>query len=259
MLGSGDLNDRGDGPGEMGANLAFVDLGGALLVSRLSAGNTHVCAQFTTGTLKCWGSNEYGKLGYGDTQHRGDGSNEMGANLPFVDLGPGETVVRADCGSGHTCALLTSGGVKCWGYAEFGQLGYGDQENRGDGPGEMGANLSAVSLGAVTVVGVSLGAHFTCVWVSTGRVKCFGVNDVGQLGYGDTVNRGAAAGEMGASLAFVDLGVGETVQFVSAGSDSVCALLTSGGVKCWGTMGPGSWGTGTEGGAATVRARWART
>ena len=45
------------------------------------------CARFGDGTLKCWGYNIYGQLGYGDTAHRGDGPGEMGDALPAVDLG----------------------------------------------------------------------------------------------------------------------------------------------------------------------------
>ena len=66
------------------------------------------------GGVKCWGRNDYGQLGYGDTQHRGDGAGEMGDNLEAIYfrryrrrlLPPGSTI---------TCALLYDGSVKCWG------------------------------------------------------------------------------------------------------------------------------------------------
>jgi len=83
----------------------------------------------------------------GDTNSRGDGANEMGANLAEVDLGlgVGVTVTAITAGSLHTCAVLSaalsSRAVKCWGRNSFSQLGFGDTNDRGDGANEMGANL----------------------------------------------------------------------------------------------------------------------
>jgi len=98
------------------------------------------------GSVKCWGNNSVGPLGLGDTQQRGDGPGEMGATLPAVNLGPGKTALQLTAGLGHTCARLDDGSVKCWGRNFEGQLGLGDTQNRGDGPGEMGAALPAVQL-----------------------------------------------------------------------------------------------------------------
>ena len=54
---------------------------------RFSPGGTFSCAILYGGVIKCWGRNEYGQLGLGDTSNRGDGPGEMGDNLPVVDLG----------------------------------------------------------------------------------------------------------------------------------------------------------------------------
>ena len=59
-------------------------------------------------------ANDFGQLGLGDILHRGNAPGEMGANLPFVDLGAGQSASKLATGQFHTCALLTSG-VKCWG------------------------------------------------------------------------------------------------------------------------------------------------
>ena len=112
----------------------------------LTAGGAHTCARFDDGSVKCWGANTFGQLGLGDTQSRGDGPGEMGATLPAVDLGPGRTALQVTAGFQHTCARLDDGSVKCWGANALGQLGLGDTQVRGDGPGEMGAALPAVQL-----------------------------------------------------------------------------------------------------------------
>ena len=71
----------------------------------------------------------YGQLGYGDTNNRGDGPNEMGDNLPTVDLGSGKKAKFFEAGYYHTCAVLNDDTVKCWG-KKYGQLGYGDTKSR---------------------------------------------------------------------------------------------------------------------------------
>ena len=114
---------------------------------QLVAGSYHTCAILNDDTVKCWGSGgglAGGKLGYGDTNDRGDEANEMGNNLPVVDLGSGKTAKQLVAGEHHTCAILNDDTVKCWGYGGgtidglrfalggSGQLGYGDTNNRGD-------------------------------------------------------------------------------------------------------------------------------
>ena len=242
QLGLGDTNDRGDGANEMGANLVAVDLGlgVGVTVTAITAGSYHTCAVSSTGAVKCWGWNGFGQLGLGDTNARGDGANEMGANLPVVDLGAGVTVTAITAALLHTCALLSSGAVKCWGYNYSGQLGLGDTNKRGDGANEMGANLPVVDLGAgVTVTAITAVFYHTCALLSSGAVKCWGANRYGQLGLGDTNDRGNGPDEMGANLVAVDLGLGAgvTVAAITAGSEHNCALLSSGAVKCWGTGG----------------------
>ena len=117
------------------------------LAVAISAGDFHTCVLLEGGVVKCWGKGEYGRLGTGSTEDQGDEPGEMGDNLVSVDLGVGQVATAIAAGVSHTCALLDSGNVKCWGDNDPGSLGLGDLENRGDEPGEMGASLLAVDLG----------------------------------------------------------------------------------------------------------------
>ena len=90
-------------------------------------------------------------------------------------------------GANHTCALLDTGNVRCWGFGEFGALGYGNTNNIGDN--ETPASVGDVNVGG-TVIQITVGDFHTCALLSTGNVRCWGVNFSGQLGYGNTVNIG---------------------------------------------------------------------
>ena len=84
------------------------------------------------------GAQRYGQLGLGNATHMGDDPNEMGSNLPFVQLGANRTATEIAVGEYHACALLDDGSVKCWGYNGYGQLGLGNTTQIGDGEGDFG-------------------------------------------------------------------------------------------------------------------------
>jgi alpha-tubulin suppressor-like RCC1 family protein len=234
-LGQGDTESRGDDPGEMGDDLPAVDLGPGAVVTALAAGLDHTCALLVGGVVKCWGRNNQGQLGQGDTESRGDDPGEMGMGLHAVALGAGRTATALVAGKFHTCALLDDGSVKCWGGSERGQLGQGDTESRGDGPGEMGDALPAVDLGAGRVVlGLSAGYAHTCALLHGGSVLCWGENWDGQLGQGDAEHRGDDPGEMGDNLYTVTLGTDRRATLLRAGGFHTCVLLEGGGLECWG-------------------------
>lgn len=237
QLGLGDVEHRGDEPGEMGDNLPALDLGSGRSAARIAVGSSHACALLDNGSVKCWGVNTYGQLGLGNTETRGDDPNEMGDDLPAIDLGIGRTATLIAAGGFHTCAILDDGALKCWGANESGQLGLGDVNHRGDAPNEMGGNLAAVDLGdGRTAVDVVLGAAHTCALLDNATVKCWGFGGFGQLGLGDASTRGDAPNEMGDNLPAVDLGTGRTAVQIAANASGLqtCAVLDDGSAKCWG-------------------------
>ncbi len=245
QLGAGDTVSRGDDPDEMGAFLPAVSLGSGRTAIALTAGSVHTCAILDNGSVKCWGDNTSGQLGLGDTANRGDGPNEMGDNLPAVNLGTGRTATTVGAGAFHTCAILDTGALKCWGINTEGQLGLGDTANRGDAPGEMGDNLPLVSLGTGrTATALTAGLYHTCVRLDTAAVKCWGTGNVGQTGLGDTSARGDAPNEMGDNLPAVNLGTGRTATAVTAGPVRTCARLDNNAIKCWGHNFNGELGLG---------------
>lgn len=244
-LGLGDTSNRGDGLGEMGNSLPGVDLGEGRTANAIAAGGGHNCALLDNNTVKCWGYNTYGDLGLGDTLARGDGANEMGDNLPAVDLGAGRTAKSIVAGGSHTCALLDDNTVKCWGWNRDGQLGLDDTSNRGDNENEMGENLPTVNLGTDrTAKAIVAGNDHTCALLDTNEVKCWGLNSYGRLGLGDLETRGDGPNEMGDNLSAVDLGLNRTARAIYAGYAHTCALLDDLTIKCWGYNYLGSLGLG---------------
>ncbi len=124
QLGYGNTDNVGDD--ELPADIGAVDIGGP--VTKLAAGKSHTCTILEGGDLKCWGSGWYGRLGYGNEDAIGD--DEMPADVDPIEIGGSVTAVSA--GMSHTCAILETGRIRCWGDGGSGQLGYSNDENIGD-------------------------------------------------------------------------------------------------------------------------------
>ena len=245
QLGQGSIAAIGTAPGQMGDALAPVDLGTGRTAIALTAGASHTCALLDTRQVKCWGSNVAGQLGAGAIDIFGDGPGEMGDARPTVDLGTGRTARAISAGASHTCAVLDTNQVKCWGSSAFGQLGLGSEDTIGDGPGEMGDALPTVDLGTGrTARALSAGRLHTCALLDNSQVKCWGRGLFGPLGSGSNDDIGDGPGEMGDALSAVDLGTGRSARSVSAGDIHTCALLDNSQVKCWGSNVWGQIGTG---------------
>ncbi|CAE7945511.1 unnamed protein product, partial [Symbiodinium necroappetens] len=266
QLGYGSSDDVGDDQEEVGLQLPVVDVGGTVL--QACVGLFHTCAVLQGGSLKCWGSNVVGQIGSGNTATLGDDPNEMGDWLPAVDLGNGTKVSQLACGSGHTCVLLHDGAIKCFGYNGDGQLGLGDtmpgpQLREGRTVTANWAHSCALSSEGVVCWGwqflsseiisnvsslptigfeleatqIATGEQHACIRLADGRMRCWGNNEWGQLGLGDTVSRGAH------EAADVDLGFPTTQIFV--GYYYSCAMLQDERTLCWGWNGDRELGRGT--------------
>jgi alpha-tubulin suppressor-like RCC1 family protein len=148
----------------------------------LDAGLDSTCARVNGGGVRCWGESFGGKLGYGDLNNLGD--NELPTSAGELDLG--DSVAAFSVGSSHSCALLSGGQTRCWGLGNDGALGYGNETSIGDN--ETPASAGNVNVGAL-VVGLSVGGY-SCALLGGGGVRCWGKNNKGQLGYGNTDDLG---------------------------------------------------------------------
>jgi alpha-tubulin suppressor-like RCC1 family protein len=149
----------------------------------IAAGDSHVCALLTDETVRCWGGGAQGVLGTGREFDIGD--DETPAVAGRVDVG--EEVVHLAAGQTHNCALLPHGRVRCWGAGEYGRLGYGNTNNVGDD--ETPASAGDVDVGG-EVTQLAAGGFHTCALLSDGCVRCWGLSDHGQLGYGNRTSIG---------------------------------------------------------------------
>jgi len=219
---SGQLGDGTSGTNRL-TPVSVSTLGAGVTV--ISAGGSSTCALLSSGAVKCWGANGDGRLGDGSTTD---------SNIPVSVSGLNSGVIAISVGGSSTCALLSSGAVKCWGANGDGQLGDGSTTDS-----NIPGSVSGLSSG---VTAISVGGSSACALLSTGAVKCWGLNSFGQLGDGSTTNR----------LTPVDVsGLSSGVTAISASYLHSCALLSTGAVKCWGANGDGRIGDGTTTGRLT--------
>lgn len=140
-------------------------------VASISAGWGQTCSVSTSGGAKCWGYNTYGDLGNG---------NEVNATAPVDVTGLTSGVSRVSTGVEHSCAVTTSGGIKCWGRNRYGGFGTGDTTNS-----DVPVNALGVSSG---VAAISSADQYSCARFSSGAAKCSGNNPWGQFGNGTALN-----------------------------------------------------------------------
>jgi alpha-tubulin suppressor-like RCC1 family protein len=226
--------------------LPIVDL--AERVVEVRSGFAHTCALTESGGVHCWGDGLYGRLGSGNSEPR--------YSPTTVDIG--EPAVGITAGFDHTCALLARGRVRCWGNNHQGQLGYGHTLAIGDdetpaeavtkqGPAGrefLGGDVALdVEMDQVMTFPASSRRSSSGIWdssptcaLSTGKfVRCWGRNDVGQLGYGHnlagaTEHTPVELGDIRVSDMYV-VADGEVLALSEGGR---CALCTDGDIYCWG-------------------------
>ena len=141
--------------------------GGAGGVTAVDLGAFYSCALLQDGTVRCWGQNDLGQLGNGTTTN---------SSTPVAAAGiTGAAAVTA--GGFHTCARFPDGTAQCWGRNNAGQLG--------DPSTLTFSSPTPVRVtGITTATSVTAGGFHTCTLLGDGTVRCWGQNDLGQLGNG---------------------------------------------------------------------------
>ena len=187
-------------------------------VLAITAGESHSCALLRGGLVRCWGGNNFGQLGLGNVESQSD-------RHPY-ELGPvalGAPAVQIAAGRAHTCAVMASGAVQCWGDNARGQLGLGHTSVIGDDELPSAA-VTTVALDRPALE-VSAGGEVTCALLSDHSMHCWGANDVGQLGLG-IPDAQVAEPSM--------VSVGEDVRAAATSGLHTCAVIESNRILCWG-------------------------
>ena len=197
----------------------FVDVGGP--VQQIATAAHRSCAVLENGAVRCWGLGEYGALGYGNVETVGD--DEAPASVGDVPVGG--PVAEIAMGFDHTCAVLRSGALRCWGNGRSGVLGYGNTDNIGDD--ETPAEAGDVDVGG-PVRHVAASLYATCAVLVDGAVRCWGEWAPLQLDAPAWIGDDETPGSV------PPIEVGGTVLSVSVGVRRACAVLDGGRARCWG-------------------------
>jgi len=198
---------------------------------QLSAGGSYTCGIKADGSAWCWGSNDEGQLGVGDTVNRNQPTQ-------ITEDGPWAMISTSSNRHEHTCGIKTDGTAWCWGDDGNGQLG--------NGSGITGDQYDPVQIseaGPWKTISVSSPyqySEYTCAVKVDGTAWCWGLDDYGQLGNG--------AGTSGDQQDPVQISEAGPWDSISVGNYFACGVKTDGTGWCWGSDSRGRLGNGTGNG-----------
>jgi alpha-tubulin suppressor-like RCC1 family protein len=224
--------------------LLIPGLAGSTVV--LGAGGDHTCAARAQGTPRCWGANAQGQLGNGTAGAVGTALDVQGLSGSVVALAGGNT---------HSCAILDTGAMFCWGSNTLGELG--------TGTASTAPSLIAVQVTSLTgrdFTALSLGDKFSCALAplrvqQVGTAVCWGQNTNGELGQ-DSLGAGDDVG-LASSAAPLEVRTIGLFDFVAIGSgdNHSCAIDSTDRIRCWGVNADGQLGNGVPSAKEDVPAR----
>ena len=173
----------------------------------VSASYFHTCAITAKGAAKCWGNNSWGELG--------DNTANESAK-PVGVYGLNKRVKQISAGYTSTCAVTTKGAAKCWGSNLYGQLGDNSTTT-------TGKPVNVYGLGS-DIKSVKAGGYHACALTTAGGVRCWGLNDEGQLGDNSTIS----------SLKPVVVATADKMRVITSGFEHTCAMTAQRAITCWG-------------------------
>lgn len=184
---------------------------GITTATAVASGTNHSCAIYTSGTekrVKCWGQNNKGQIGQ-------PLSTSVSATPLRVETISNATSISA--GEGHTCVLLATKSISCWGWNDKGQLGNNSNSD---------SVVPVTVTGITSATSVSSGFSHVCARLTNSTIRCWGWNYNGQLGDDTKTDRKVPVTVIGITTA-IEAGI-------DAGYYHSCAVLLSGTLKCWG-------------------------
>ncbi len=204
-------------------NPAPALVAGIVDATQVSISTDHTCARRSNGTASCWGRNNYGQLGNATT-------NDSAAP---VSAGAMIGVNGVVSGLTHSCAVTWNARAKCWGLNAEGQLGNVTNS------GLFLANSSPLEVTGLTdAAALSSGTDHMCTRTTTARVKCWGLNNYGQMG---TITFGGGPNAVPTLIPPLT-----EIVSLGAGGAHTCAVSSSGAVSCWGLNLDGQLGRSTN-------------
>jgi alpha-tubulin suppressor-like RCC1 family protein len=209
-----------------------VNTTGVLLgkfLTQITTGNAFTCALSSTGSAYCWGLGTSGQLG---------NNTIVSSKLPVLVSGS-LIFTHISAGAVSVCGVSSAGKAYCWGNNANGQLGTGTT-TQSLVPILVTATTGTALFG-LNMTQIEAGTSFACALASTGAAYCWGLNDNGQLGTGNTAQSlvPVAVTTVGTPLS------GVTVTQLTTGTADTCALGSAGPAYCWGLNGNGQLGNNT--------------
>lgn len=177
------------------------------------AGRSGTCGLGSSGTVFCWGGDDFGQLGNGEPKEAQYVPTAIDSALKFVSIVAGEN---------HNCAITQEGAAYCW--------GRNDKKQLGDGTSTDSASPKLVG-GSRRFVSVTAGKNHTCGVAVNGVSYCWGSDNVGQSGNGDAIT--------GLQSDPIALDSSELFRSVITGYSFTCGVSDAGKAYCWGSN---SWG-----------------
>jgi alpha-tubulin suppressor-like RCC1 family protein len=185
--------------------------------TQVVVGRTHACALLRGAlNVQCWGMNDYAQTGIDTGTNPGLVAQPSPVALPPAAGG----VLTIAAGDFHTCALMASGEIYCWGRNDNGQLGGGTTSH--DSPTPVLVLLEGSPKTGIQAL--APGDGYTCALDAKQRVMCWGENGAGQLGR-----------DTGGAPSPVPAPALEGANTVTAGGRTTCATrFGDSAIWCWG-------------------------
>ena len=190
----------------------------------ITSGGEHVCAVTLDQKLYCWGKNDEGQLGIGNTDFKNEPTEVEGA---FLTVAAGET---------HTCAITDNGVPYCWGNNTYSELGLDSSSHGVKVTSPTAINLPDAYLNSLFIA-VAAGRNHTCFMDENGKLSCVGLGNRGRLGRaGEEYEVGKVSASVDAVMTDELGNVSTNIRFkaLSLGRNFSCASESSGKTYCWG-------------------------